>query len=261
MKRRRFLQNTTLGAAAVTLPLGVKARTNQPNADEKEYYELRVYTLKFGGNRTALNTYLQDGLIPALNRNGVNRVGVFEELGQATPVKIYLLIPYPSMDAFLTMPTQLEADEEFQNAKKQYDELPPEQQVYRRYDTWLLEAFDALPQMEFPEQEDSLFELRTYEGYSEDAVRRKVRMFNEEELPVFYKTGLHPVFFGKMVVGPDMPALTYMLHFEDMEERDENWQKFLNDPDWKRMSQLPEYANTVSNINRVFLKPLSFSQV
>ncbi len=261
MKRRQFLQHTSLGAAAVTLPFGAKAIMNQSAADEKEYYELRVYTLKFGGNRGALNTYLEEGLIPALNRNGVNRVGVFEELGQATPTKIYLLIPYPSMEVFLTMPQQLAANRGFSKAQNEYDKLPPEQQVYNRYDTWLLEAFDALPQMKFPEQEDSLFELRTYEGYSEDAVRRKVKMFNEEELPVFYNTGLNPVFFGKMLVGPDMPALTYMLHFKDMEERDANWEKFRVDPDWKRMSQLPEYANTVSNINRVFLKPLGYSQV
>jgi len=260
MKRRKFLQHTGLGAAAITLPLGAKAMVNQA-ADDKEYYELRVYTLKFGGNRGALNTYLEEGLIPALNRNGVDRVGVFEEVGLATPTKIYLLIPYPSMETFLTMPRQLEADREFSKAQNDYDKLPPEQQVYNRYDTWLFEAFDALPQMEFPEQENSLFELRTYEGYSEDAVRRKVKMFNEEELPVFYKTGLHPVFFGKMLVGPDMPALTYMLHFKDIEERDANWEKFRMDPDWKRMSQLPEYANTVSNINRVFLKPLEYSQV
>jgi hypothetical protein len=58
-----------------------------------------------------------------------------------------------------------------------------------------------------------------------------------------------------------MPALTYMLAFKDMEERNRNWNKFSIHPEWKRISILPEYANTVSDIKRIFLKPLSYSQL
>jgi hypothetical protein len=46
-----------------------------------------------------------------------------------------------------------------------------------------------------------------------------------------------------------------------MEERDKNWAAFGADADWKRVSADPKYANTVSNIRRTFLKPLSYSQV
>lgn len=261
MKRRTFLQNTTLSVAGAALPLSGNAFSSQLPVAEKEYYELRTYTLKFGGNRAALNQYLEETLIPALNRNGVKQVGVFEELSQDNPVKIYVLIPYPSLESFLKMPQQLAADATFAEAKKRYDMLPPEQQVFQRYDTWLLEAFDGIPQMKMPKQGNRIFELRTYEGYSEDAVRRKVKMFNDEELPLFEEVGLHSVFFGNMIAGPAMPALTYMLYFENLEERDKNWDTFINHPEWKRMSALPEYANSVSNIIRVFLKPMSFSQV
>ena len=31
----------------------------------------------------------------------------------------------------------------------------------------------------------SMFELRTYEGYSEDGVRRKISMFNIEKIDLF----------------------------------------------------------------------------
>jgi hypothetical protein len=46
-----------------------------------------------------------------------------------------------------------------------------------------------------------------------------------------------------------------MLYFRDMEERDENWKKFVPHPDWKELSSKEEYANTVSNIRRIFLTP------
>ena len=103
--------------------------------------------------------------------------------------------------------------------------------------------------------------MRTYEGYAEDAVRRKVKMFNVDELPIFYKTKLNPVFFGEVIAGEHMPCLIYMLTFKDLNERDANWKQFVDDPDWKRISQAPEYANTVSNIIRVFLEPTPYSQI
>ena len=78
---------------------------------------------------------------------------------------------------------------------------------------------------------------------------------------IFEETGLHSVFFGSQVSGPLMPALTYMLSFKNMEERNSNWAKFSAHPEWKRISKLPMYANSVSDIKRTFLKPLAYSQL
>jgi hypothetical protein len=64
-----------------------------------------------------------------------------------------------------------------------------------------------------------------------------------------------------VLAGDQMPCLTYMLVFENMEERDRNWAAFGNDPDWKRVSAAPEYANTVSKITKIFLEPMGYSQI
>ena len=45
-------------------------------------------------------------------------------------------------------------------------------------------------------------------------------MFNNEEIAFFLKVGLQPVFFGKILAGQYMPALTYMVGFKDMADRD-----------------------------------------
>jgi hypothetical protein len=86
-------------------------------------------------------------------------------------------------------------------------------------------------------------------------------MFNDEEFPIFYRTKLTPVFFGEAIAGANLPCLTYMITFKNMEERDRNWAAFGADADWKRVSSDPKYANTVSNIRRVFLEPFPYSQV
>lgn len=261
MKRRKFIQ-TTAATALTASTLGATAATvsDKPVA-EQQIYEFRKYHMKRGGGLNQLTKYFSEALIPALNRYGCSNVGVFREMSLSEPVKIYLVIPYNNLEHFDGVGEFLAGDDTYQAAQTAYQQIPQENTVYYRFDTWLLRAFEAIPIMEIPKKEERIFELRTYEGYSEDAVRRKVKMFNDGEIPIFNDTGLHPVFFGKMISGPNMPALTYMIYFKDIEERDANWKKFLEHPDWKKMSGMEEYANTVSEIIRTFLVPLDISQV
>jgi hypothetical protein len=227
-----------------------------PAVEDKEFYEIRTYEMKFRGSQTILRGYLNDILAPSLIRLGASKLMIFGEIGNSDPAKLRVLIVYPDGKAYLQA-LNLQNDPGFIMASSEYNALPPEQTLYNRFSSSLLLAFDGMPKMKDPTDEISLFELRTYEGYSEDAVRRKIKMFNDGEIDIFLKTGLHPMFFGEMIIGPYRPCLTYMINFKDMEEHDANWQKFIAHPDWKAMSGLEEYANTVSNIRKVFLHRLS----
>ncbi|MDH5381638.1 MAG: NIPSNAP family protein [Cyclobacteriaceae bacterium] len=228
---------------------------------QNEFYELRTYEIKFGSPASGLHEYLENALLPALNRQGVKNVGVFGEWGKSDPPKVYVLIPYKNISAYEKAQENIKKDKEFAKAAAKYNQIPVEKAPYSRYSTSMFTAFDGIPQLVKPASGSNLFELRTYEGYIEDAFNRKVKMFNEGELDIFKDTDLHSVFFGEKIAGPDMPCLTYLLAFKDMEERDANWKKFVDHPEWKRISQLPEYANTVSNITRIFLVPLGYSQL
>lgn len=228
---------------------------------QKEYYELRTYSIPFNSSEQTLHNYLKEVFLPALNRAGVEHVGVFEALGEPTPKQLFLLIPYKDIVAYSEVVSILAGDQQYLEERKVYDAVPHDKRVYSRFSTSFYIAFDGLPKLVKPSDGSNLFELRTYEGYSEDAVRRKVKMFNKEEFSIFDQTGLHSVFFGEQVSGPLMPALTYLLAFSSMEERNENWNKFIVHPERKRVSVLDEYAHTVSDIKRTFLKPLSYSQL
>ncbi len=258
MNRRLFLSQSALAASAI--PFALHASTPQ-NAEGKlrQVYEWRCYELTSGG-RGRMDDYLSKALIPALNRAGANQVGVCTEMGGAQPEILHVFIVYPSWAEMPKIQDQLTADADYLNAAKSYFETSIASPAYVRYTTSVLHAFTGLPQAIVPEASNRIFELRVYEGNQEDATRRKVKMFNSEELPLFYSTGLHPVFFGEMLAGPYMPCLTYMLVFKDMEEREANWAKFIAHPDWEIMKNKPEYANSVSNIVRVFLQPTAYSQ-
>jgi hypothetical protein len=128
-------------------------------------------------------------------------------------------------------------------------------------------AFAGMPRLEVPDGAKAgrprLLELRTYESHSERAHLKKVEMFDTGEIGLFRRTGLTPVFFGRTLVGPRMPNLTYMLVFDDMADHDRSWGTFVNHPEWKEMSAKPGYTDKeiVSGIRRTFLVPAPGSQI
>jgi hypothetical protein len=259
MQRRKFVSSifaaSALSAGAVSFPVVPHA------AGKKSLYELREYEMHFGTRETDLHNYLQGALIPAFNTYGITHIGVFKETSRSEPAKIYLLIPYPDWEQYTVVNARVKDDDVFRKASLAYDQLPSENCPYTRYKTKLMIAFDGQPQIIVPPKESRIFELRTYEGYNEDALRRKIRMFNEQEFAIFDRTKLNRVFFGEVIAGNDMPCLTYMISFGSMEERDRNWAAFGADADWQRISKLPEFASTVSRITKIFLDPLAYSQL
>ncbi len=232
------------------------AATPRPNqVAEKEIIEWRVYEMAWGGNQGLLRSHLLDTLQPALRRKGATQFALFTEYGDSNPVKLHAMIAYRDAAAYLAAQS-LGDDQEFKTASESYDAVGAGQPIYARYSSWLMNAFDGMPQSVATDPEAGVFELRIYEGYSEDATRRKIRMFNEFEVDIFKDTDLDAVFYGDMIAGPYRPALVYLLQFADMEERDVNWGKFGSHPEWNRIKDLPEFADSVSNIRRIFLKPV-----
>ncbi|MBN1822236.1 MAG: NIPSNAP family protein [Prolixibacteraceae bacterium] len=257
MKRRSFIKGSAAIAATATVNPLVAGQTN---SDIKNIYELREYHFSGSGGTGQLKSYLVEALIPFMNKKGI-KVGAFGEYSLEEPPTQYLLFVYPDFKAFFEIRNETDTDKEYQQAAETYLKSDPSKPVFERYETYLMEAFEGIPQLKVPDKSRGLFEWRTYESYNEDAGKRKIEMFNKEELPLFEKVGLHPVFFGKILAGKKMPALSYLLWFKDMEERTTNWGKFTSSPEWNTMRNKTEYANTVSKVNKKFLIPLDYSQI
>jgi hypothetical protein len=137
--------------------------------------------------------------------------------------------------------------------------------AFVRAESSLLRTFEAMPAVEPSAGAGTggrrIFEMRTYESHSDRAALNKLKMFNAGEIPIFRRTGLTPVFFGETVIGAKMPSLTYMLTFPDMTARDAAWSSFGKDPDWKALSNDPQYRDNVSAITDIILQPASYSQI
>jgi len=255
MERRSFLRKSALATGAV---VGASTLTASPSpASEKDIYELKVVHLKGAAGRNTLKKYYTEAVIPFLNKRGA-KVMAFNEYSLEDPPVMYLIHAHKSLADYYEATLAMRSDAEFLAASKEYTQIPASSPVYDRVETFLLEAFDGFPRLNVPDKNSFLLEMRTYESYSEDAGIRKVKMFNNGEIQLFEKLGFHPVLFSQHLAGQYMPALTYMLSFKDMEEREALWAKFGPSPEWREMSSKEEYADTVSKIHKKFLIPADF---
>ena len=262
MKRRAFVKSSLLLTSLNSI-----AATSGETAFKKakqEFYELRVYTLKSAEQQQMVEHYFEKAAIPALNRLGSKNVGVFKELDAEEQTKLFVLIPFTSLEDYLSRDEKLAKDAAYQQAGAAYLTAPATAPAYERIQSSLLKAFAHMPALVPPANKPRIFELRRYESASEAAGKKKIEMFNDAgEIEIFKRVGLQPVFFGETLIGEMRPNLTYMLTFDDMAEHDRNWKAFGSDADWKRISSMPEYADAkiVSRITHTFLEPTAFSQV
>lgn len=227
---------------------------------QEQVYEFRTYELEFSRSADILHNYFKDALIPALNRQGINNVGAFEETGEGLPKKIYLLIAYENLNAIQASREALENDKTYLEDAEQYIQASEEQIPFKRMSSNLIVSTPGFPEL-VKRPDATLFELRIYESRHEDALRRKVKMFNDSEFDIFDEVGLPIVFFGSNIAGEQMPCLTYLLAFKDKAAHELAWSKFGPHPEWQRITKLSEYANSMNDITRIFLNPLPYSQL
>lgn len=260
MDRRKFIAaSLATSAAAVAQQSGTQANPGR----QREYYQIRRYTLQSGPQASMLEKYISEALIPALARRGSGPVGAFRlDIGPETPT-FYVIIPLEGGTAAATLEEELNRDDNYIKAAEPFWSAPANSPAFGRLDSSLLAAFEGWPRITPPTKGKRIFQLRTYESPSYRDHLVKVQMFHAGEFDIFKNAGLQPVFFGDTVIGPRMPSLTYMLSMADVAELDAKWNVFRNDPAWKKLSADPKYAfeSIVSNITNLVLSPLAASQI
>jgi hypothetical protein len=280
LPRRTFLKSTLAASAATVLAARLGAAAAAP-ASDRDYLELRCYRLKAGTRLQAdadadrLDAYLEHALLPALAKLGIAHPGVFTELdvkketATATPKPgspVWVLIAHPTLESFVQVSADLNADPAVQLAGAGYLQAPKDRPAFERIDTWLLRAFRGLPRLALPafsagRAPARVFELRDYESHSELKAFSKMAMFDDGEITLMQDLGMSPVFFGQALAGPDLPHLSYLTGAPDLATHLANWDKFGRSPRWEEMRKLPAYADNVSKNTARFLAPRPYSEI
>src|ERR1019366_8289907 len=229
MERRTFLASSLAASAlAVSTPgSALEAAQGAAQGKGREFYQLRRYHINSGPQRKLCDDFFRDALIPALTRLGIGPVGVFDlTIGPDTP-SIYVLMPSLSAETLATVETRLGQDADYVKAGAAFLNAPAKEPAFDRIASTFLQAFEKWPKLIVPAATAThgprVFELRLYEGATDQDHRRKVEMMQSGEADIFAKNGFEQIFYSETLIGPRLPNLTYMLCFDSLATRDKQW--------------------------------------
>lgn len=236
---------------------------------KREFYEIKIYTLKTKDQENRLDNYLKNAYLPAMHRLGVKAIGVFKPVVTDTVAfgkLIYVLTPLKSLDQLLKLPSQLNSDANYLAAGKDFIDAEYKNPPYARFESIVLQAFADAPTFKYPNlssnKNERIYELRSYEGHTEKIHQNKVKMFNAGgEVALFTRLNFNAIFYGAVISGSHMPNLMYMTSFENKADRDAHWKAFSASPEWAKLKVDPEYLNNMLKNTSYFLFPAEYSDL
>jgi hypothetical protein len=251
-----------------TLLVLILVLTISTTLSARDYYQIKVYTIKNADQEVRIDNYLKTAYLPAMHRAGVKKVGVFKPKADdpAFGTKIFVLVRLKEIGQIEKIEVSLSKDKEYQTSAADYINAAFDNPAYERIESILLKAFDKqtdlfVPKFTTPKSEQ-IFELRSYQSATEKIYRKKVEMFNEGgETEIFKSIGANAVFYGEVISGSQMPNLMYMTSYENMQSNEDHWKLFRDHPDWKKLSGMEEYKNTVSHIDKWMCNPTDYSDI
>ncbi len=104
-----------------------------------------------------------------------------------------------------------------------------------------------------------LYELRVYEAMPGKLPALLAR-FETITGSFFVTHGITVVGYWTTLIGPDSNALTYILAWSDLAERQQRWDAFQSDPAWQAAKRTTEQDGPlVARISSSILQPTAFS--
>lgn len=232
----------------------------------REYYELKTYTIKNEEQEKRLDDYLKNAFLPALKRMGIKNIGVFKVRPDKfiKADKVYVLIPFSSLNEFESLESNLAVDKSHLSQGKDYITAKFDNPPYERISSTLMRAFTEMPKMEpssvSSPRNERVYELRSYESPTEATYKNKVAMFNEGgEVELFDSLGANAVFYAEVLSGDRMPNLMYMTTHENMEKRDALWKAFFGSNKWQELVNDDTYKNNMTKADVFLLYPTEYS--
>lgn len=232
----------------------------------RDFYQIQVYRLNSKAQEARVDNYLEKAYLPALHRAGIKTVGVFKPVAADTTSgkQIIVWLPLTSADQLDKLQTTLAKDIAYQTTGADVLNASFDNVAFLRKESTLLKAFPEAPAFFIPKHNtkpsERIYELRSYEGPTENLFRQKVKMFNEGgEIKIFKSLGFNAVFYAEVISGSTMPNLMYLTTFSDMASHDAHWNAFRDHPEWKKLSALDEYKHTVSKAVKLLLSPTDYS--
>jgi hypothetical protein len=113
-----------------------------------------------------------------------------------------------------------------------------------------------------PKEIEMIHELRVYHAMS-GRLPALVARFRDHTTKIWERLGIRPVGFWTTMIGAsESNALTYLLAWESLADREAKWAAFQADPEWIRLRAESEKDGPINaNISSQLLAPTNFSRL
>jgi hypothetical protein len=239
---------------------------NLPKATTRDYYVIQIFHCSSNNQVATIDRYLKNTLLPYLHTVGIAKVGVFAPIDNDTAIdkRLFVWIPLTSINEIEALEQKIEKLDPMGNDPLIHLENTDSSLPYNRIEKILTRAFKLQPnyvsKTNLTKSSNRLYEYRSYESPTENMLLRKMHMFNEGgEIEMFDRLNFNPIFYSKVIAGSRMPNLIYMTSFNNMNERNERWKAFFNDPVWKKIAVDPAYLKSVNKSETVLMSARDYA--
>ena len=272
MKRRQFLATAcATGLAAASMPSVQAAESS----GKPSFLDFRMITAPDARRLETTVKHNGETVIPIMNKHGVSPVGLFVADAELNSKEknydkkydsvAFLLIPHQTFDSTQELAAKLRTDAAYREASTALSQGTSSQNpMSTAHERMLLRCFPEFPGVRVPTPSPGrILQLRLYRSHNFERSRAKVNQLVTQNgaIEVFEKCGIKPVFFSTTLYGSFMPSIVFMLCFESEEQKNDAWAKFINHPDWHKLRNDPAYADSVTEIISIYLRPCKGSQV
>ncbi len=115
MKRPAQLLCQLCCSILLIFPLSINAAKTS-----KEYFQIKVYHYEDASQADRIESFLEHAFVPAVHRAGIENVGVFKpiENPEASDNRIFVLIPFKTLDQFRQLDAKLNKDKVFRKTAR-----------------------------------------------------------------------------------------------------------------------------------------------
>jgi len=272
MRRRQFLATacaTGLVAASMQT-VQAAAPSNSPN-----FLDFRMITAPDARRLETIIKHNEEVTIPIMNKYGISPVGLFVADSQLNAKDagydkkydsvLFSLIPHPTLDSTQELAEKMQNDTQYKESNAALLQGTSSQNpMFTAHERKLLRCLPEFPTVQVPPfSPGRILQLRMYRSHNFDRSRTKVNQFITQNgaIDIFADCDIKPVFISTTLYGSYMPSIIFMLHFESEEHKNDAWAKFVEHPNWNKLAADPTYADTVTEIINIYLKPCQGSQI
>lgn len=222
-------------------------------------YQLRHHRVPTVSGLGPLVEFAGNHLIPGLHAAGIQVIGCFTTSFGPQP-RFTTLLAFPDANAWQERLDAFEASDAWRQMEPSL--FPDGQALVTGYQTILLRptsfSMDVMDSM--GATEPGVFEERIYYAVDSRAHARNLKRTGEGTMHVLRRAGAHLVAYWDVMAGAEQQAMYYLIRYNSVAERMEQWEAFQADPERAAISaRMDAIGPMIARVETNFLQPTAFS--